>query len=54
MNDLIHDKSKEIVNLQNIIIIDKLSYNFNECPLPNVCLRDIHEEYLSLEVANNE
>ena len=62
MNNLIHDKLKEIVNLQDIINTDELHYkskrrkvyNFNEYPLPISFLRDIHVRLLSLEDADNE
>ena len=62
MNNLIRDKLKEIVNLQDIINTDELHYkskrrkvyNFNEYPLPISFLRDIHVRLLSLEDADNE
>ena len=62
MNDLICDKLKEIVNLQNIIRTDNLRYksksrkvyNFSEYSLPIVFLRDIHEGHLSLKYGDDE
>ena len=62
MNDLIRDKSKEIVNFQEIIKADNLSYkpksrknyNFSDCSLPIVFLRDVHEGYLSLKDADSK
>ena len=58
MNDLIliRDKLKEIVNLQDIVKTDNLSYkskskkvyNFSEYSL-SIFLRDIHEGRLSLK-----
>ena len=62
MNNLIRDKLKEIVNLQDIINTDELRYkskrrkvyNFNEYPLPISFLRDIHVRLLSLKDADNE
>ena len=62
MRDLIRDKLKEIVNLQDIIKADNLSYksisrivyNFSECSLPIVFLRDIHDGHLSLKDADDE
>ena len=61
MSDLIRDKLKEIVKLQDIIETYNLSYksksrkvyNFSEYSLPIVFLRDVHEGHLSLENAND-
>ena len=62
MSDLIHEKLKKIVNLQDIIKTDELHYkskrkkvyNFSEYSLPITFLRDIHEGYLSLEDGDEE
>ena len=62
MNELICDKLKEIVNLQNVIKTDKLHYksklrkiySFNEYCLPIVFLRDIHGGHLLLKDADDE
>ena len=62
MNDLICDKLKEIVNLQNVIKTDKLHYkskrrkiySFNEYCLPIVFLRDIHGGHLLLKDTDDE
>ena len=62
MSDLIHEKLKKIVNLQNIIKTDELhykskrekDYNFSEYSLLITFLRDIHEGYSSLEDGDEE
>ena len=62
MNDLIINKLKETIKLQNIIKTDELYYNskhrkvynFSEYSLPIAFLRDIHEGYLSLKDADDE
>ena len=62
MNDLIRAKLKEIVELQDIINKDDTnykskcirSYNFSKYSLPIVFLRDIHEDHLSKEKADNK
>ena len=59
MNDLIHAKLKEIVQLQNIMNKEDLNYKskcgktykFGKFSLSIFVLRDIHEGYLSLENA---
>ena len=62
MNDLIHAKLKEIVELQDIIKKDDLNYKskrgktyiFIKFLQPIVFLRDIHEGHLSIEKADNK
>ena len=57
MNDLIHNKLKEIVNLKDIIKTDNLRYKSKSriCLFFAYCfLRDIHERNLSLKDANDE
>ena len=62
MNDLIRDKLKGIVNLQDIIKTDNLGYkskgrkvyNFNEYCLPIAFLRYIHGGHLSLKNADDK
>ena len=59
-NDLIIDKLKEIMWLQNNIKLDDLEYttkrgkryNFSRYFLPIICLRDIPEGNLSLSDGN--
>ena len=62
MNYLLDVKLKEIVNFQDIIKKDDLNYkskhgktyNFGKYSLRTVFSRDIHDEYLSLEDADNK
>ena len=62
MNDLIRDKFKEIVNLQDIIKTDELHYksksrkvyNFSVYSLYFAFLRDVHEGYLSFQYVDDE
>ena len=62
MNDLVWDKLKEIVHMQDVIRKHELHYkakcreiySFNECSLHIVFLRDIHEEHLSLADADDK
>ena len=60
LNDLIIDKFKKVIQLQDIIKIDNLNYksnrkqtyNFGKYSLPTF-LRDIQEGYLSWKDADN-
>ena len=62
LNDLIINKLKEIMQLQNNIKLDDLeyatkrrkNYNFSRYSLTIVFLKDIHEINLSLEYADEE
>ena len=58
---MICTKLKEIVELHDIEKCDlnyksklEKNFNFGKYSQPNVILRDIHEQYLSLEDANNK
>ena len=61
INDLIRDKWKEIVKLQDIIETCNLSYkwksrkiyHFSEYSFSIVFLKDVHEGHLSLENADD-
>ena len=62
INDLITDKLKEIVQLQNKIKLDDLEYttkrrklyNFSRYTLPITFLRDMHEGNFSLKEVDEE
>ena len=52
INDLIINKLKKIIELQNNIELDKLNYknyNFNKLSLPTIFLRDIHTKDLTMK-----
>ena len=62
MNNLIWARSKEIVELRDIIKKDDLIYksksekihNFSKYSLPSVSIRDIIEGHLSMEKSGNK
>ena len=58
LNDLISNKLKKIIELQNSIELDKLdhkNYDFDKVPLPSIFLIYIYIYiYLSIEYADNE
>ena len=57
LNELISNKLKKIIELQNSIELDKLNYkkyDFNKVPLSSIFLRDIYTNNLSIEIADNK
>ena len=57
LNNLISNKLKKIIELQNSIELDKLNYkkyDFEKVSLPSKFLRDIYTKNLSIEDADNQ
>ena len=57
LNELISNKLKKIIELQNSIELYKLNYkkyDFNKVPLPSIFVRVIYTNNLSIENADNE
>ena len=57
LNDLISNKLKEIIEVQNSIELDKINYKnyiFNKVSLSSIFLRDIYPNNLSVENSDDE